>query len=78
MFRLLRRRVVRELGEQYLGFAFLVKPELQRKARQQRIVDVGAGHWFGGTLRRSKQIYASVLIGSILRISTMKSETSTA
>jgi ATP-binding cassette subfamily C protein LapB len=55
-----------ELGEQYLGFAFLVKPELQRKARQQQKLDVGAGHWFWGTLRRSRQIYLSVIIGSIL------------
>ncbi len=55
-----------ELGELYLGFAFLVKPELERKARQQRMVNVGAGHWFWGTLRRSRQIYMSVIIGSVL------------
>lgn len=55
-----------ELKEQYLGFAFLVKPELQRKASNQRSVNVGTGHWFWGTLQRSRQIYTSVIIGSIL------------
>jgi ATP-binding cassette subfamily C protein LapB len=55
-----------ELSEQYLGFAFLVKPEYQGKPRHQRLIDVKEGHWFWGTLRRSRQIYLSVLIGSVL------------
>ena len=57
---------IEDLEAQYLGFAFLVKPEYQSKARPTRLVDVGAGHWFWGTLRRSRQIYLSVLVGSVL------------
>jgi len=55
-----------ELAQQYLGFAFLVKPEYQSKARPTRLIDSGAGHWFWGTLRRSRQIYLSVVVGSVL------------
>jgi ATP-binding cassette subfamily C protein LapB len=54
------------LAEQQIGFAFLVKPEYQGKPTHQRLIDVGDGHWFWGTLNRSRQIYFSVVIGSVL------------
>ncbi len=54
------------LREQYLGFAFLLKPLYEDKVRQQQPMRLRSGHWFWGTLKRSRQIFASVLIGSIL------------
>ncbi len=54
------------LAEQQMGFAFLVKPEFQGAPEHRRVIDVGRGHWFWGTLGLSKQIYLSVIIGSIL------------
>jgi ATP-binding cassette subfamily C protein LapB len=55
-----------ELEDEYLGFAFLVKPEYQRKNRPMDVIKAGEGHWFWGTLRRCKEIFVSVLVGSVM------------
>ena len=54
------------LKEHYLNFAFLIKPEYQAETTEHRILNLKVGHWFWSTIKRSWEIYASVLIGSIL------------
>ncbi len=56
-----------QLKQEYLGYAFLLKKELQQDAAQQKASDNdSSGHWFWGTLARSREIFASVLLSSIL------------
>jgi ATP-binding cassette subfamily C protein LapB len=55
-----------QLAEQYIGFAFLLKNEYkQRSPEKQRVVS-DQGHWFWGTLNRSKDVFLSVLLASLL------------
>jgi ATP-binding cassette subfamily C protein LapB len=56
-----------QLKQEYLGYAFLLKKELQQDAAQQKASDNdSSGHWFWGTLARSREIFASVLLSSVL------------
>ena len=57
---------IAELNDQYLGFCFLLKQEYQHKRKQNQMISVRDGHWFWGTILRSKEIYASVLLASVL------------
>ena len=55
------------LKEEYLGYAFLLKRELQQDSETpHKILSAGSSHWFWGTLRKSWGIFASVLLASFL------------
>jgi len=54
------------LSEEYLGYAFLLKKELQPTSTKAPAASQQSGHWFWGTLAKSKDIFASVLLSSIL------------
>ena len=54
------------LSEEYLGYAFLLKKELQPTSVDASPASQQTGHWFWGTLAKSKDIFASVLLSSIL------------
>ncbi len=57
---------VNDLMEEYLGFAFLLKKEYRYKNRPLNLIDKDQGHWFFGTLWRSKEIYYSVIVASLM------------
>jgi ATP-binding cassette subfamily C protein LapB len=54
------------LSEEYLGYAFLLKKELQPTWVEAPAASRQSGHWFWGTLAKSKDIFASVLLSSTL------------
>lgn len=55
-----------DLNDQYIGFAFLLKNEYQQRATEPRLVSSGDGHWFWGTLMRSKDVFSSVILASLM------------
>ena len=55
-----------QLEKEYLGYAFLLKREFQKEQKQQKHVKAKETHWFWGTLSKSKDIFASVILSSIL------------
>ena len=55
-----------QLEKEYLGYAFLLKREFQKEQKQQKQVDSRETHWFWGTLSKSKDIFASVILSSVL------------
>ncbi len=57
-----------QLDKEYLGYAFLLKRELQAQLKDGRhkALKRENSHWFWGTLAKSKDIFASVLLSSIL------------
>lgn len=55
-----------QLSDQYLGYAFLLKKELRKETGESREVAESTSHWFWGTLAKSRDIFASVLLSSIL------------
>ncbi len=56
-----------QLEKEYLGYAFLLKRELQsKKSDQHQALKQESSHWFWGTLAKSKDIFASVLVSSIV------------
>ena len=55
-----------QLSDQYLGYAFLLKKELRKETGESREVADATSHWFWGTLAKSRDIFASVLLSSIL------------
>jgi ATP-binding cassette subfamily C protein LapB len=54
------------LKQEYLGYAFLLKKEFQQEATSAKTVSKGSQHWFWGTLGKSRDIFASVFLSSIL------------
>ena len=54
------------LKEEYIGFAFLLKREFKKESRPLKLIDTGATHWFWGTLARSRELFGSVLLASVL------------
>ncbi len=54
------------LNQEYLGYAFLLKREFQQDSGGQKKVVQRQSHWFWGTLAKSRDIFASVLLSSIL------------
>ncbi|MEM7564786.1 MAG: type I secretion system permease/ATPase, partial [Pseudomonadota bacterium] len=54
------------LESEYLGYAFLLKRELKQNSSDQKTLSKDNSHWFWGTLAKSKDIFASVLISSVL------------
>ena len=56
-----------QLKQEYLGYAFLLKKEFQQDASSKTAASAdSSGHWFWGTLAKSRDIFASVLLSSIL------------
>ena len=56
-----------QLESEYLGYAFLLKKEFQQGASSKKAASSdSSGHWFWGTLGKSRDIFASVLLSSIL------------
>ena len=55
-----------QLSNEYLGYAFLLKKELQQELTEPQGVSKDSSHWFWGTLAKSRDIFASVLLSSIL------------
>lgn len=54
------------LEQEYLNFAFLLKPEQHFKDAHKRILKHEKHHWFWGTLQYSKSIYKDVIVASFL------------
>jgi ATP-binding cassette subfamily C protein LapB len=55
-----------QLSDEYLGYAFLLKKELQQERTESQGFTKDSSHWFWGTLAKSRDIFASVLLSSIL------------
>jgi ATP-binding cassette subfamily C protein LapB len=55
-----------QLSKEYLGYAFLLKKELQQERTESKGFSKDSSHWFWGTLAKSRDIFASVLLSSIL------------
>jgi ATP-binding cassette subfamily C protein LapB len=55
-----------QLEKEYLGYAFLLKREFQKEQIQNKQTKSKEAHWFWGTLSKSKDIFASVILSSIL------------
>lgn len=54
------------LKEQYIGFSFLLKREFKKRGKPLRLIKAGESHWFWGTLVRSREIFISVILASLL------------
>ncbi len=54
------------LREEYLGYAFLLKKQYQYQSRPLQLIKTRDGHWFWGTLWRSRELYASVVLASLM------------
>lgn len=54
------------LREEHLGFAFLLKKQYSYQSRTLQLLRARRGHWFWGTLWRSRDIYSSVLVASLV------------
>lgn len=54
------------LEEEYMGFAYLLKREFKKRSQPLRLIKAKESHWFWGTLARSKEIFISVILASVL------------
>jgi len=54
------------IEDEYLGYAFFLKKEYRYKSRPLQLIEKKDKHWFFGTLWRSREIYASVLLASLM------------
>ncbi|WP_345984440.1 type I secretion system permease/ATPase [Sulfurimonas sp. HSL-1656] len=58
---------IEHLEEEYLGYCFLMKKNFgYRVDEQEDKAEEDGRHWFWSTLKRTKAIYADILIGSFL------------
>ena len=55
-----------KLEEEYMGFSFLLKREFKKRSKPLRLIKAGESHWFWGTLSRSREIFVSVILASVL------------
>ncbi len=56
-----------QLEKEYLGYAFLLKRELKSsESKQHRALKRENTHWFWGTLAKSRDIFTSVLVSSVI------------
>lgn len=56
-----------KLENEYLGYAYYLKREfVPEEGNGMHLIDGGNGHWFWGTLNRSKKIYIDVLLASLV------------
>nr|WP_321265412.1 type I secretion system permease/ATPase [uncultured Sulfurimonas sp.] len=54
------------LEEEYINFAYLIKPDHSYKDAHKRILKHEKRHWFWGTLAYSRGVYSDVIIASFL------------
>jgi len=54
------------LTNEYIGYAFLLKREFQKSKEPVKPHSFSESHWFWGTLAKSKDVFASVLLSSML------------
>jgi ATP-binding cassette subfamily C protein LapB len=54
------------LEQEYIGFAFLLKREFKKRSKPAQLLKSDKSHWFWGTLARSREIFASVILASVL------------
>jgi ATP-binding cassette subfamily C protein LapB len=54
------------LEEEYINFAFLIKPDHSYKDAHKRVLKHEKHHWFWGTLAYSRGVYSDVIIASFL------------
>ena len=54
------------LSKEYLGYAFLLKREFQSETAASKTLVADTSHWFWGTLSKSREIFASVFLSSVL------------
>ncbi len=54
------------LTNEYLGYCFFLKKEFVPEDNHTHLISSKDGHWFWGTIRRSKKIYIDVVIASII------------
>ncbi len=57
---------LKTLQKEYLGYAFLLKREFQKDPVTKQNLATDSSHWFWGTLAKSREIFASVFLSSIL------------
>ncbi len=57
---------VDKLAKEYIGFAFLLKKEFKQENTSSSPVSKKQGHWFWTTLARSKEVFLSVILASLL------------
>lgn len=57
---------LKKLEKEYIGYAFLLKREYQKQGKDQKALKRDGSHWLWGTLAKSKDIFISVLLASIL------------
>ena len=57
---------VEDLEDEYINFAFLLKPQHHFKDGRKRILQHEKQHWFWDTLKYSRSIYIDVIIASFL------------
>ena len=55
-----------KLQDQYLGFAFFLKPQRDSNIKTEAMHIDRENHWFWGTITKSASIYRDVIIASIL------------
>ncbi|MGG7073791.1 type I secretion system permease/ATPase [Campylobacter sp. 9BO] len=55
------------LKEEYLGYSYYLKREfVPEDSSSSHLIDTGNEHWFWGTLKRSRKIYADVILASFI------------
>lgn len=54
------------LEQEYIGFAFLLKREFKKRSKPAKLLKSDKSHWFWGTLAKSREIFASVILASVL------------
>ncbi len=54
------------LENEYLGYCFFLKKEFVPEDNHTHLIDGKGGHWFWGTIKRSRKIYYDVIVASIV------------
>jgi ATP-binding cassette subfamily C protein LapB len=54
------------LRKEYIGFSFLLKREFRKRSKPVQLLQSSKSHWFWGTLARSREIFVSVILASVL------------
>ncbi|CAA0107237.1 Toxin RTX-I translocation ATP-binding protein [Zhongshania aliphaticivorans] len=55
-----------KLNASYMGFAFLLKKVFKQESATRKTLNVKRGHWFWGTLKRSKDVFVSIIVASVV------------
>ncbi len=55
-----------QLESEYIGYAFLLKREYKKEQTTHKALKLDGSHWLWGTLAKSKDIFASVVLASVL------------